>query len=715
VDDGEDGGGDYYRGEGWYKKKFFADNSLRGLRAYLEFDAANQVTDVWLNGEHIGQHKGGYARFRFDVTAALQYEATNLLTVRVSNAFDANIPPLSGDWTFYGGIYRDVSLLFTKPVHIDVTDYASDGLYLAQHKVSAEQADIGLKVLLRNDGKSDTTIESRATLLDASGKVVLQQSQDQQLSAGEMSVWQSAMRIEKPRLWHGRHDPYLYTVRVSLLSDGQLLDQIEHPLGLRFYHVDPERGFFLNGEPYALYGAALHQDRLGKGWAVNDQDRIEDFDLLDELGVRTLRLAHYQHDELVYRLADERGIILWTELGLVNSISASEEFAESAKQQLKELVRQRYNHPSILFWGLFNEITMRDGPDPVPLARELQTLVKTEDPGRLSAAAVLGNVAGSSSDIWKATDLVAGNVYFGWYYDSVENLSDWVTRVHQTSPATRFAVSEYGAGASESIHSADPIAQDHSEEYQALLHEKSWAKLGQASSLWASYIWAAFDFSSDARNEGSYAGRNNKGLITGDRKIKKDAFYFYKAQWNPEPMVHINGRRFTERTRESSDIKVYANDGTVELKLNGKSLGIKKVDATRILVWEDVELQLGENKIVAIATTEKGEQLRDSIRLQRILNNDTDLASEIMGVDLARRLLVNPPYKLSISALDKVLQRPFGASWELLDAKTSDPFLAVGSTLRVTAANGDSVDYKVISAELSRARNASANRELRKV
>lgn len=712
--DGADGGGDYVRGDGWYRKVFQLDAGLGAKQYYLEFDGANTVTDVWLNGVFVGQHRGGYAKFRFDVSTALNFEGPNVLAVRVNNAFNPDIPPLSGDWTFYGGLYRDVSLLVTQPIHIETLDYASQGVYLTPVELSAEQAEVDAEILLINHSSSAVQAEVNTKVLSHTGDVVLERSSTQNLPPGQLQRQMSRLSMTQPRLWRGRSDPYLYTVQTDLFVAGERVDSVVQPLGLRTVGVDPQRGFLLNGTAYPLYGAGLHQGRADVGWADSDAQRREDFDLLDELGVTSLRLAHYQHDELAYSLADQRGIVLWTELPLVNQISDTPAFADSARQQLRELIHQRYNHPSVAIWGLFNEISMLAGPDPTPLLAELDALAHQLDSSRIVAASALGAAISEQRSVAAVGDAVAGNVYFGWYYDDFSGLQSWLEGVRAEQPARPVAVGEYGAGASPNLHAAQPVAQDHTEEYQALFHEASWPILRDRPDIWAKYIWVAFDFASDLRDEGEQPGINDKGLVSADRRTRKDAFYFYKTHWNATPQVFLTSRRFDVRYRESAEVKVYANVRKVELRVNGISYGQRVVDDTGIVRWADVPLALGKNKLEVLGVAASGEQVKDTVVWTREKNPDTTLSSVLVGVDLVRNQLVNLPDDIRLSQLDSVVQRPFGATWQLLHSDAPDPPVGAGDVLRVTAASGATRDYQVVRDVMSRSRRVTANRELKK-
>jgi beta-galactosidase len=601
--DGQAGGGAYHRGIGVYRRHLTRDAAYAEKRLFLRFDGANLVTRVWVNGQELEKHKGGYAAFAYDVTSGLDSGKDNVIAVKVDNSADPDTPPLTADYTFFGGLYRDAHLIVTDALHVDLLDHASPGVYLTPANVSAASADVAIAVNVRNDRATDAEATVRASILDADGKVVATSEMPAQVKAGSTVQSHGTAKIASPHLWNGRPDPYLYRVRVDV-SDASgargVLDSVTQPLGLRTYSVDASSGFSLNGKPLDLHGVNRHQDRLDKGWAITNKEHDEDFALIAEIGATAIRLAHYEHAAHFYDLADAAGMVVWAEIPLINSISSSQAFADNAKQQLVELIRQNYNHPSIFFWSIANEISLAAGPDYNSLLSALATTVESEDPSRHSALASTGNGTDYTHPY------VAGfNRYEGWYYGVSADFGGWADTMHAHSPTLRFGVTEYGAGASTAFHAEAPVMGDHTEEYQAMFHESHWAQMKARPYLWGKFIWAMFDFASSARNEGDAPGRNDKGLVTYDRKTKKDAFFFYKANWTTDPFVYITGRRFAKRAAAKIDIKVYAVADSVDVTLNGKSLGPKSAPPSGsggVFVWSGVTLATGSNTVIATGT-----------------------------------------------------------------------------------------------------------------
>ncbi|MEV6380451.1 glycoside hydrolase family 2 TIM barrel-domain containing protein [Streptomyces sp. NPDC051773] len=609
--DGADGGNDYHRGTGWYRRHYTVPSDLAGKRLYLQFAGVNQVADVWVNGRHLGQHRGGYARFRFAADAALVPGADNVIAVRVSNAADTGIAPVNADYTFEGGIYRNVSLWATDPLHIRMEDYAGPGVYLRQREVTAESATVTVTTKLWNDGGTARSVAVRSVVADRNGTIVAEAtSAAQTVPAAAGAEIAQTLVIDSPHLWNGTADPYLYSASAEIhdVTGGadRITDVVTERLGLRSIAVDAGTGFRLNGVPVRLHGVNLHQDQGPKGWAATDADHVRDFDLIRELGATTVRMAHYQHDQKDYELADERGLIVWAEIPLVNTVTDSAAFTASTQNQLRELIRQNYNHASIAFWGIGNELTDYNGTATNRLLDSLAGIVEAEDPDRLSTYAVRSEDA-DNAQAGLHTSVTGFNKYLGWYYGSKDGeLGAWADTLHANSPSRRIGISEYGAGANTAQHALNPPRPApggswHPEEYQALFHEAAWKQLSARPFLWGTYVWAMFDFPSDGRNEGSRPGINDKGLVTRDRQIRKDAFYLYKANWASTPTLHITSRRWTERTDATTELKVYSNASRVTATLNGASLGAV-TSGDRVFIWPAVTLRPGRNTVTVTAT-----------------------------------------------------------------------------------------------------------------
>lgn len=596
---------DYYRGVGNYDKKIFVEPGWKGKRLFLRFEGVNSIANVFINATHVGEHRGGYGAFVFEITDYVKYGAMNTILVKVNNALQMDIMPLVGDFNFYGGIYRDVHLVITDPVNISLTDYASPGVYLVQNNVTKEKADIQAKVVVSNGNPQPAPVQVNVKIWDGE-KLVKQQDLNMTVDARNQSVAGLEMTIEKPRLWNGRKDPFMYRAEVTLSTGGKVVDKVCQPLGLRFFHVDAEKGFFLNGEHLKLKGVCRHQDRAERGNALYKMHHEEDAAIMAEMGTNAVRLAHYPQATYFYDLMDQYGMVTWAEIpfigpggyqdrGFVDQAS----FRENGKEQLKELIRQHYNHPSICFWGLFNELKTI-GDNPIEYIKELNDLAHQEDPTRPTTAA---SFLSYDSDISKITDVIAWNQYFGWYGGSPSDMGKWLDANHKAHPEYKIAISEYGAGAS-IYHQQDSVKRGvasgwwHPENYQTFYHIGNWQAIAERPFVWGSFIWNLFDFGAAHRTEGDRPGINDKGLVTFDRKVKKDAFYFYKANWNPEDkFVYIANRRHRDRTLLVTDIMAFSNMPQVELFVNGVSIGTQGADDYATFEWKGVQLREGENVI----------------------------------------------------------------------------------------------------------------------
>ena len=598
------GKSDYKRGIGNYSRSLFVPASWQDRRIFIRFEGANTTTDLFLNGKHIGEHRGGYGAFIFELTDKLIYGAKNQLLVRVNNAEQLDVMPLVGDFNFYGGIYRNVALLLTNDVCISPLDYASPGIYLRQMKVDTQQADVKADVMLDNPTDKTQQVEVAVEVFSG-GKSISKQQKSIRLEAQAMVKKHTIpFTIHRPHLWNGTQDPFIYKVKVSLWQGKTLLDEVEQPLGLRYYKVDPARGFFLNGRHLQLHGVCRHQDRAVVGNALASEDIREDVKLMREMGVNAVRLAHYPHSSYTYDQMDRAGIVTWAEIPFVGpggyadkGFVDSERFRANGKAQLCELIRQHFNHPSIFFWGLFNELKY-EGDNPSDYIRELNTLAHAEDSTRLTTCA--SNQMGEMNFI---TDVMAWNRYDGWYGSTPSTLATFLDEMHAKYPQLCIALSEYGAGASvrqqqDSLLQPQPNSWWHPENWQTFYHIRNWDIISHRPFLWGSFVWNMFDFGAAHRTEGDRPGINDKGLVTHDRKTKKDAYYFYKANWNPEPMVYIAGKRCTERKKGDIDLWVFSNCKSVTLTINGKPLPALTPNDISLCTFH-VTLQPGLNRIVA--------------------------------------------------------------------------------------------------------------------
>jgi beta-galactosidase len=657
------------QGVGWYRLRFEVPAAGAGAtRYFLEFDGVGAVADVWLNGRYLGKHSGAFSRFRFDATAALDSAGENLLVVKADNSkpqpgsSTAAVVPLSGDFFVFGGIYRNVSLVVTGPVHIDMLDYGGPGVYARAASIEAEGATVEISSRLVDDTAAAAAVRLEASIEDAKGSIVAAASKAVTVvpaaesaaragttvdpssagittHSGRITSASFSLHIPHPRLWRGTQEPYLYRTILSVHApSGALLDRVVQPLGLRTVAFDPDKGFFLNGEHVFLHGVSMHQDRPVKGWAISGADQEQDFQILTDLGGNVVRLAHYQHDQRSYELADALGIVAWAEIPLVNQVSfdgkpASPELVANATQQLQELIRQNYNHPSIALWSIGNEVDLRatqaNGPSQArPLLESLNRLAKSEDPDRVTTLAdccevgLTHNKSAAATQrevIVGVTDAVGYNRYFGWYGGTFTDFGPMLDAAHARHPRVPLAVSEYGAGAALTQHSDDPgggpinsHGRPHPEEFQDLYHEAAWSTLKKRNYLWGVFVWNLFDFSSDSRKEGDLTDVNDKGLVSYDRALRKDAFYFYRANWSAQPTLHLVGRRYTDRVYAVVDVKAYSNATRAELSLNGAPQGgVPCSDG--VCLWHSVHLTSGSNELRATARI-AGATVTDAMR-----------------------------------------------------------------------------------------------------
>ena len=602
---------DYKRGIGNYEKNLFIRPEWKGKRLFIRFEGVNNIADVFINRRHIGEHRGGYGAFIFEITGKVEYGKENSILVRVINGEQLDIMPLVGDFNFYGGIYRDVHLLITDETCISPLDYASPGVRLIQDSVSHRYAKVRAIVDLSNGSSGNQEVELNVRLLDGQ-RVVKEGTKNVNLSGNEVMQQELTFEIDQPHLWNGRQDPFLYQAEVTLFRNGQMVDRVTQPLGLRFYRIDPDKGFFLNGKHLPLQGVCRHQDRSEVGNALRPQHHEEDVALMLEMGVNAVRLAHYPQATYFYDLMDKNGIIVWAEIPFVGPGGYNDKgfvdlpaFRANGKEQLKELIRQHYNHLSICVWGLFNELTEL-GDNPVEYIKELNVLAHQEDTTRPTTSA-----SNQMGDLNFITDAIAWNRYDGWYGGTPADLGKWLDRMHKDHPEICIAISEYGAGASiyhqqDSLVKTVPTSWWHPENWQTYYHIENWKTISSRPYVWGSFVWNMFDFGAAHRTEGDRPGINDKGLVTFDRKVRKDAFYFYKANWNrEEPMLYLTGKRNTVRTQRLQTITAFTNLSGAELFVNGKSYGKAIPDSYAILEWKNVELEPGENEIKVVSTNKK--------------------------------------------------------------------------------------------------------------
>ena len=602
--DGQDGGNDYYRGPCVYMRNVSLSELPPADEYYLEIQGANSHARVFLNNREIGEHLGGYSTFR----VKLPLIDTNTLVIMVDNSDLKGIYPHFADFTFYGGLYRDVNIICLPSAHLDFGPHYSSGL-VVRPKMSGNSWDVTLEVDPVG-GDLDTSLMYR--ILDREGFPVA----NYRASLCERSV---TLNLDSPRLWDGRRDPYLYTAEAILLKGDRILDRLGAKFGCRTIHIDPDRGFFLNGASYPLRGVSRHQDREDIGNALQSAHHREDLSLIYEMGANCIRLAHYQQAEEVYSLCDELGLVVWAEIPYISRHVEGED--DNAVSQMQELVAQCYNHPSIAIWGLSNEITMggEEAPSMIALHRRLNSLCKRMDPDRYTAVASVSHCP-TDAEYLKIHELVAYNHYFGWYGGDVSMNGPWLDKFHADHPTVPLGISEYGCEALD-YHTSNPSVGDYTEEYQAYYHEQMIRQIFSREYLFATFVWNMFDFGADARCEGGRNGRNHKGLVTFDRRYKKDAFYAYKARLSEEPFVHICGKRYVDRVEEQTEIRVYSNQDCVELFVNGESVGRKCSDDG---FFSFTVKNVGESKLVAVA----GDETDESIIRRADRFNDSYLLKE---------------------------------------------------------------------------------------
>ena len=601
--DGQDGDNDYFRGTAYYAKTIAKTELPTADRYYLEMRGTNSSADVYFNGKHLAHHDGGYSTWRVELTNELA--ATNLLVIAVDNSANDRVYPQMADFTFYGGIYRDVNMVCVSKSHFDLDHFGGPGIAVTP-TVEGANASVKVETWLTDRAEGQTV---RYTVYDAQENVIAQTEGD--------TV--ATLEIPNVHLWHGRKDPYLYCCEAELMEGGQVIDNVCTRFGCRTFKIDPDNGFILNGEEYPLRGVSRHQDRWGVGNALLPEHHAEDIDLIMEVGATTIRLAHYQHDQYFYDLCDEKGLVIWAEIPYISKHMPTGR--ENTVSQMKELIVQNYNHPSIVVWGLSNEISIGGSDDDLlENHRILNDLCHEMDKTRLTTIAAV-SMCKMDDPYLQIPDVVSYNHYFGWYGGETSMNGPWFDKFHAMHPTIPIGCSEYGCEAL-NWHTSDPRQGDYTEEYQAYYHEELIKQLFTRKYMWATHVWNMFDFGADARNEGGENGQNHKGLVTFDRKYKKDSFYAYKAWLSDEPFVHLCGKRYTDRVEDVTKVTVYSNQKTVELFANGVSLGVK--EAADHFFYFDVP-NVGETKLVAVSGDLKDESM---IRKVETFNDKYRLVEE---------------------------------------------------------------------------------------
>lgn len=599
--DGHDGNGSYDRGCYWYARRFMTPRQpLLGGRTYVEVLAAGQQATVYVNGQKVAYHEGGYSIFRADITDLCREGEENLLVIACSNEYKDSVYPQSADFTFYGGLYRGVNLISVPETHFDLDYFGGQGVTVTPKPCKeCGGAVFELKSWVTNPDENFTVLYS------------IEDAQGNEVASAVRPALDTAVTVYVPdaKLWE-IDAPYLYTVHAVLQRRNERYDEVTVRAGVRSFSCDPQKGFIINGTQTPLRGVSRHQDMLYKGNALTREDHYRDAQLIKELGANTIRLAHYQHSQDFYDACDELGFVIWAEIPFISVFNKDPDAHQNCISQLTELIIQNYNHPSICFWGISNEILIGGISEKlVENHKELNALVKKLDPTRLTTIAHV-SMTPVESPMHHITDVISYNHYFGWYGGRMEDNGPWFDHFHAVHPDICVGVSEYGCEGIVTYHGPNPACKDYSEEYQALYHEHMAKVLDERPWLWSSHVWNMFDFGCAARNEGGVAGRNNKGLMTIDRRTKKDSYFIYKAYWSSEPMVHLCGRRYAQRAGETTQIRVYSNQPQVELYINGR-LAEKKA-ADKVFVFT-VALDEGMNVVVA-----KAGELKDSMTIEKV-------------------------------------------------------------------------------------------------
>ncbi len=607
----------YYAGEAYYKKLYTPDKSLSGKRVFLRFEGVAAVAEVYVNQTFAGNHEGGYSAFAIEITKLLKYGEENEILVKASNASSPDVIPVNHNlFGVYGGMYRPVELIVTDKVNIAVTDYASPGIYIAQKNVSAQSADVNVKIKVENKNKEAQRVSLITTIYETNGQVKARQETPVDVLPQGRQTFVQDFTIKKPHLWQGLEDPYLYRVVTQVVAGKQVIDEVTQPLGLRHFELKAADGMYLNGKKVPMYGVCRHQDWWQKGSALTNREHETDLNIIKEIGATTIRFAHYQQAEYIYAKCDSIGFMVWAEIPFVNRVTTRE--GDNAKQQLTELIRQNYNHPSVYIWGLHNEVYSPSNYT-IALTTELNDLAKSEDPDRYTVS--VSGYSKVDQECNLNADVQGINHYFGWYSGKIGDIEKWVKGMENDFPGYKVIFSEYGAEAN--IHQQQEDVTDvgdccgfyknYNESFATKFHEIQWGVIAQHPYIVASYIWNTFDFATPVSAQGGVQARNMKGLVTFDRKTKKDPYYWYKANWSKEPVLYITQRRVVERENEYTPVAVYSNVGTPQLFVNGEAIGNPVQGSTAVhYIFERVRLKEGEN-VVEVKASRNGKAVEDKI------------------------------------------------------------------------------------------------------
>lgn len=605
----------FYAGVAYYRKHYVFPESLEGKRLFLRFEGVGACAEVYVNGYLVGTHKGAYSAFVCEIGSQVRLGEENEIVVKADNAARPDVIPVNHAlFGVYGGIYRPVWLIVTEPCNIVVNDCASPGVYITQKNVSKQSADVSVRVKLDNATLAPAALELENAIYTREGKLVKVHRQSFELTPQGVQSYVSDFKISHPHLWQGREDPYLYKVVSRLKQDGQVIDEVIQPLGLRKYEAVAGKGFFLNGKKYPMYGVTRHQDWWGMGSALTNREHDFDLEQIMEVGATTVRFAHYQQSDYIYSRCDTLGLIIWAEIPFVNRVTGQE--WDNVHQQMRELIRQSFNHPSIYVWGIHNEVYHPHGYT-AALTQSVHDLCKLEDPDRYTVA--VNGYGHAEHPVNGNTDIQGMNRYFGWYEKKIQDIKPWIEKMEKEYPWQRLMLTEYGADANiehqtELLGDALNWGSDfYPETFQTKTHEYQWGVISQHPYILASYLWNMFDFAVPQWKRGGVDARNMKGLITFDRKIRKDAFYWYKANWSKEPVLYLTQRRNTERERRETSVTVYSNLGTPRVSLNGRELdGVRKGYTDVHYIFDQVTLAEGRNVLRAVIVSD-GKEYTDEI------------------------------------------------------------------------------------------------------
>ncbi|MBE5743490.1 MAG: glycoside hydrolase family 2 protein [Clostridiales bacterium] len=669
AEDGYDGGNDYFRGSCLYVKTLEKKDLPVADLYYLEFRGANSSADVFVGGEKLAHHDGGYSTWRVDITAQIK-EVTEIAVI-VDNSPNEIVYPQMADFTFYGGIYRDVNLICVNNSHFDLDYFGGSGLVITPTVVGSD-AKVDVQVYAKNLKEGQKFVY---TVYDR---------EENELERKETTEQSATFELKNVHLWNGRKDPYLYCLEVEIVENGEVLDNVCNRFGCRTFKIDPNNGFILNGEEYPLRGVSRHQDRFGVGNALLPEHHREDIDLIMEVGATTIRLAHYQHDQYFYDLCDEKGLVIWAEIPYISRHMPTGR--ENTISQMKELVVQNYNHPSIVVWGLSNEISIAGSDnDLLENHRILNDLVHDMDKTRLTTIAAV-SMCKMDDPYLQIPDVVSYNHYFGWYGGDTSMNGPWFDKFHAMHPNIPIGCSEYGCEAL-NWHSSNPFQGDYTEEYQAFYHEELIKQLFTRKYIWATHVWNMFDFGADARAEGGENGQNHKGLVTMDRKYKKDSFYAYKAWLSDEPFVHLCGKRYIDRVEDVTKVTVYSNQPEVELFVNGESIG--KKSAPDHFFYFDVK-NVGESVIVA-----KAGDLSDEGKIRKVEVFNEDYRLKEQGAILNWFDVEAPEGRFSLNdKISDIMSCFRGKLWFLGVGLTIKKKMDAGKKSKDKKAGGFEVDLK---------------------